>query len=71
MQPLNDGLDPLGWALRPRSEIAWHFAVDGAKRHGGLAEIVRAAIDSGIATDAGRLLKRWDWVTWVDVAAQA
>ncbi len=53
-------LDLLVWAKRPRSGLAWRAVLDGAKQHEGLRECVEQAIESGIATREGELLRRWD-----------
>ncbi len=60
MRALTDGLDPMRWAKRPASQIALNFVSSGAKKDRRLREILADLIRDGIATEDGRLLKRWD-----------
>lgn len=64
------GLDPLLWAKRPKSQQALDLLTAGAK--GGderLSAILEKHLADGVCNEAGKLLMRWDGVTWISLAA--
>lgn len=60
--------DPMRWCRKPGSQIAMDHIVEEARTRGNpvLAGVLHELIDSGICTQAGKLLKRWDGA-WVKV----
>lgn len=60
--------DGLLWAKRPKSQVAMNAIFDAKKNHRrfpALAAIFDQLVADGVANDAGKLLKRWDGVSWV------
>jgi hypothetical protein len=57
--------DPRGWAKRPASGIALTAVFHAARSDRRFAAIRDKLIEDGIATEAGRLLFRWDGKEWV------
>jgi hypothetical protein len=65
-----DGLDPLLWASRPKSQQALDLLRVGAKDGDAqLAAILDKHVSDGVCNEAGKLLLRWDGVTWVSLVA--
>ena len=60
--------DGLLWAKRPKSQVALNAIFDAkknARRFPALAAIFDQLVADGVANDAGKLLKRWDGLSWV------
>ncbi len=70
MIPLNDDLDPLGWAKRPKSAYALHAVIETAKvGDPRFMAILEKLVADGVCTEAGKLLLRWDGMQWMWVSA--
>lgn len=60
--------DGLMWAKRPKSQIAMNALYDAKKNHRrlpALAAIFDQHVSNGVASESGKLLKRWDGIAWV------
>lgn len=61
-----DSLDPLLWAKKPRAQAAIDLLISGAKEGDSrLAEIHAKHRGDGVCDEGGRLLLRFDGVSWV------
>ena len=62
--------DGLLWAKRPKSQVALNAVYD-AKKHANrfpaLASVFDSLVEKGIASETGKLLKRWHDGQWVRV----
>ncbi len=59
-------IDPLRWARRPRSAIAFHHVKDLADSGDDrFKAILDKLVADGVATAEGQLVKRWDGAQWV------
>ncbi len=67
MKALDQNLDPLQWALRPRSQAAADLIKSGAASDRRLTEIWRQHIADDVCNEAGKMLLRWDGLRWVYV----
>lgn len=60
--------DGLLWAKRPKSQVAMSALYDAKKNQGrfpALAAIFDQHVRDGIASEAGKILARWDGLAWV------
>ena len=60
--------DGMLWAKRPKSQIAMNALYDAKKNQGrfpALAAIFDQHVRDGIASEAGKILARWDGLAWV------
>ena len=60
--------DGLLWAKRPKSQVAMNALYDAKKNQGrfpALAAIFDQHVRDGIASEAGKILTRWDGLGWV------
>lgn len=65
-----DELDQLLWANRPKSQQALDLLTKGAKEGDErLAAILSKHVSDGVCNETGKLLVRWDGVTWIRLAA--
>lgn len=70
MMKLEDSLDPLLWARWPKSQQAMDLLTAGAKAGDArLATIHAEHLRNGVCNEAGKLLLRWDGVSWLVLAA--
>lgn len=67
MKALDQNLDSLQWARRPRSQAAADLIKAGAASDRRLAEIWRKHIADEVCNESGKLLHRWDGLRWVPV----
>lgn len=61
--------DGLLWAKRPKSQVALNAIFDAkknARRFPALAAIFDQLVSDGVANEAGKLLRRWDGICWVN-----
>jgi hypothetical protein len=58
--------DPMRWCRKPGSQIAMDHIIEEARSRGNqvLAKVLDELIETGICTQAGKLLKRWDRGEW-------
>lgn len=65
MNGINEYLEPLLWANRPKSQTALDLLTTGAKAGDArLAEILASHVQDGVCNEAGKLLQRWDGMAW-------
>lgn len=65
MSVVNEGLDPLKWAKRPKSQCALDLLMTGAKEGDSrLSEILAGHVRDGVCSESGKLLQRWDGLSW-------
>ncbi len=65
MSLVNEDLDPLLWAQRPKSQTALDLLMAGAKEGDTrLAEILAGHLRDGVCNEAGKLLQRWNGNSW-------
>lgn len=63
---LGELLDPLLWAKKPRAQAAMDLLISGAKEGDSrLAEIHANHLADGVCDDAGKLILRFDGVSFV------
>lgn len=68
MTVVNDGIDPLDWAKRIRSQCALDLLAAGAKDGDSrLSEILAGHVRDGVCSESGHLMQRWDGLAWVPV----
>lgn len=67
MSAVNEDLDPLLWAKRPKSQAAADLIKSGVSSDGRMAEIWQQHIADGICAEDGSLLHRWDGLRFVAV----
>jgi hypothetical protein len=66
-QKKTHNFDPMRWCRKPGSQIAMDHIVEEARSRGNqvLAKVLDELIETGICTQAGKLLKRWELGAWV------
>jgi len=68
MKAVAEGLDPLLWAKRPKSQQALDLLTAGAKEGDTrLVEILAGHVRDGVCTESGNLLVRWDGLRWISI----
>lgn len=66
MTVVNDGIDPLDWAKRIRSQCALDLLTAGAKEGDSLlAAILAGHVRDGVCSESGQILQRWDGLAWM------
>jgi len=58
--------DPIDWAKRPKSLMAFNALVDLAKKEHRFAEVVRELTEAGHVVN-GALVNRWDGAAWARI----
>ncbi len=63
---MSDSLDPMMWAKRPKSQAALDLLIHGSKEGDKrLDEIHSGHLSTGVCDEAGKLLLRFDGVSWI------
>lgn len=67
---IDEELDPLLWAKKPKSQTALNLLRTGANEGDArLVEILSAHVRDGVCDESGKLLQRWDGLRWVSLDA--
>ncbi len=70
MKAVAEGLDPLLWAKRPKSQQALDLLSVGAKEGDArMVEILAGHVRDGVCSDSGKMLMRWDGLRWISLEA--
>lgn len=68
MKSLDEHLDPLLWAKRPKSQAAADLIKSGVSSDRRLAKIFHQHVKDGVFDEGGSLVHRWDGRKWVMVS---